>query len=100
MGKLLATVVGAFILLVLASPREASACQSCQFGGYVCGIDQCNQVWVCQETHIGGGGYNDCYTDDFGCVLDGGRCQWASMDVRKATDDERFFASLSHAKSS
>ena len=74
--KRLAVVIGICVSF-LASSQAASACQVCRRAGFVCGIDDCITVWTCTESHIGGGGQNDC-DDSSSCSLSGGFCQWAS----------------------
>lgn len=77
-NRLIAVAIG-FLFLALAAPHEAAACSKCAYSGMICGLDECEDVWVCQEVHFGrGGGSNDCTVVADGCEVGGGFCQWAS----------------------
>lgn len=75
----LALAVGFLAVFALAGSREVAACENCKPAGFICGVDECWDVWICQDIRFGmGNGMNDCYTDSYGCYTSGGFCQWAS----------------------
>jgi hypothetical protein len=68
------------LLLALAVPHEAAACERCAFAGFVCNADYCDYIIACVAVQVGHvGGANDCYSDSFTCYTSGGLCQWASI---------------------
>jgi hypothetical protein len=76
-NRLIAVAVG-LLFLAFAAPHEAAACFRCAYGGSACGLDGCDDVWVCKTVNFGGGGSNDCSVNPYGCDLSGGFCMWAS----------------------
>jgi hypothetical protein len=78
-NRLIAVVVG-LVLLTLAAPHKAAACERCGPVGFVCNADYCDYVVGCVGVQVGrAGGANECYSDFLGCYTTGGFCQWASM---------------------
>lgn len=81
MANRLIAACGVLVLLILASPREAAACETCKLAGFVCSAyDDCNEVFTCQDVNFGHAGSNDCFVDYYGCYTGGGLCQWASQN--------------------
>lgn len=98
-NRIIAVAVG-LLFLALAAPHEAAACSKCAFGGNICsGLDQCDEVWVCQEVHFGKGGSNDCSVNSYGCDLSGGFCMWAS-NISSPVEKPQVWAPVCHEKNS
>jgi hypothetical protein len=101
MAKSLTAALGLLALLILTSSQEASACETCKLSGIICNADECNEVYTCNDVHIGNGGSNDCYVDYYGCTLSGGPCQWAASKIFPILmGKNQFLASISHAANS
>jgi len=78
-NRFIAVVFG-LLLLALAVPHKAAACEKCAYAGFVCNADYCDYIIACVGVQVGHvGGANECYSDFLGCYTTGGFCQWASM---------------------
>jgi len=77
-NRLIAVAIG-LLLLALAVPHEAAACERCGPVGFVCNADYCDYVIGCVAVHAVNSGSNDCSTDWTGCYTSGGFCQWALL---------------------
>jgi hypothetical protein len=77
-NRFIVVAVG-LLLLALAAPHQAAACEKCAPVGFICNADSCDYVIACVGVQVGRVGYNECWTDWFGCYTSGGFCQWASM---------------------
>jgi hypothetical protein len=77
MKKRFVTVAFGLLLLALAVPHKAAACERCGPAGFVCNAEYCDYIITCVDVRVGHSGYNDCYTNFFGCYASGGFCQWA-----------------------
>jgi hypothetical protein len=95
---LIVAAVG-FLFLALAAPHEAAACSKCGYGGSMCGLDGCVDVWVCRNVTFGKNGYNDCTPASDGCDFgDNSFCMWASNI--SPVEKPQFWAPVCHEKNS